>query len=87
MVPKNLSLILNSRLRLDDSILVIAAILGIPLIHIVVSLSRVIQIIQVVHHPRGALLVISHERVVETGMRQLRLCIYQDHYWCFLAIE
>jgi hypothetical protein len=57
MTPKDLFLILSLRLRLDNSILIIASTLREPLIHIVVSLGQVIQVIQIIqlmriiHHP------------------------------------
>jgi hypothetical protein len=79
MIPKDSSLILNLRLRLNDSIPIIASIKK-PLIHVRASLGQVIQIILVIHHPRWALLIVPHERVVDTGLRHLRLCICQDHH-------
>jgi hypothetical protein len=75
MITKDLFLTLNLMLGLDDSIPIIASVLGKPLIHVRADFSQVIQIIQVIHHPRQALLVLSHERAVERGLRQLRLCI------------
>jgi hypothetical protein len=78
--PKTLFLTLNLRLRLDDSISIIASILREPLIHIVVGLGRAIQIIQVIHHPQRALLLVSQEREVEMELQQLRLYICQDNF-------
>jgi hypothetical protein len=52
--------------------------LGEPLFHIVVSLGRVIQVIWIIHHPSGALLIIPHEHGAEAGLRWLRLCFRRD---------
>jgi hypothetical protein len=82
MIPKDLFLILNLRLKLDDSILIFTSIFIKPLIHVRAGFSWVIQIIQILHHPRRALLVVPHERTVQTGLRQLRLYNCQDHLMC-----
>jgi hypothetical protein len=85
MAPKDLFLVLNLRLRLDDSISIIASILREPLIHVIVSLGRVIQVIQIIylmwtiHQPRRALPIVLYDHVEEVGLQKLRLCIYQDH--------
>jgi hypothetical protein len=67
-------------LRLDESISIIASIPKKPLIHVRAGFDRVIQIIQVIHHPRWALLVVSHEHAVEMGLWQLGLWICQDNF-------
>jgi hypothetical protein len=53
-----------------------ASILRKQLIHVRAGFG---QVIQVIHHPHWALLIVPHEHVVETGLRHLRLCICQDH--------
>jgi hypothetical protein len=47
----------------------------VPLIHIIIGLGWVVQLMRIIHHPRGALLVVSQQKVVEAGLQQLRLCI------------
>jgi hypothetical protein len=54
--------------RLDDSIPIITSIHRVPLIHIIVGLGRVIQVIQIINHPRWALLIVPHENVEEAGL-------------------
>jgi hypothetical protein len=86
MTPKDLFLVLNFKTRLEGSISFVASIVRVPLIHVIVGLSRVIQVIQIICRPRRALLVIPHEHGVESGLRQLRLCIYQDNITCFRGL-
>jgi hypothetical protein len=62
------------RPRLNDSIPIIASIIREPLIHVVVGLGWLIQVIQIVHRPQWALLIVPHEHSVESGLRRLRLC-------------
>jgi hypothetical protein len=45
-----------------------ASILRVSLVHIVVGLSQVVQLMQIVHHPRWALHVVPHEHSVESGL-------------------
>jgi hypothetical protein len=81
MNPKGLFLNLNLRLRLDDSIPIITSIFRKPLIHVRAAFIWVIiQIIQLIHHPRRALIIIPHECVVEMGLRHLRLNICLDDF-------
>jgi hypothetical protein len=68
MTPKDLFLNLNLKIRLNDPISVTTSILRVPLVHVVVGLGQVIQLMQIIHHPRGALLVISHDHTVEAGL-------------------
>jgi hypothetical protein len=46
-----------------------------PLIHVVVGMGRVIQVIK---HPRRALLMVPHECGEEAGLWWLRLLFQQD---------
>jgi hypothetical protein len=65
MIHNNLFLFLNLRPRLNDSITISTSIFGKPLIHVTVSQGRVVQ---VVIHPRQALLMVPHEYGEKAGL-------------------
>jgi hypothetical protein len=70
---------LNLRLRLDDSIPIIASIFGKPLIHVRAAFIWVIiQIILVIQHAGRALPIMPHERVVETGLHVPQELLVQE---------
>jgi hypothetical protein len=58
MIPNDIFLILNLISRLNDSITIMTSILREPLIHIIVGMG---QVIQVIIHPRRALLIFPYE--------------------------
>jgi hypothetical protein len=81
MNPICLSLNLNLRLRLDDSIPIITPIFGKQLIHVRAAFTRVIiHIIKVILHPEQVLLLVPHECMVETELRHLGLSSCQDDF-------